>query len=145
MCGIAGMQGRVDRALLERMQASIRHRGPDSEGLYAAPERGIGLAHTRLSILDLSPQGAQPMASDCGGVHIVYNGETYNSPALRDELESDGVTFRGRSDTEVILRLYLRDGESFLKRLNGIFALGIWDDRCQELLVARDGLGVKPL
>ena len=95
MCGIAGMQGRVDRALLERMQASIRHRGPDSEGLYAAPERGIGLAHTRLSILDLSPQGAQPMASDCGGVHIVYNGETYNSPALRDELESDGVTFRG--------------------------------------------------
>ncbi len=121
----------------------MRHRGQYS---------GVALAHTRLSILDLSTLGHQPMIADDGSAVLDYNGETYNYQNIRIELERAGVRFRGQSDTEVILRLYehLRpssddDLGAFLRRLHGIFALAIWDVRTQELVLARDGLGVKPL
>ncbi len=145
MCGIAGFSGGFDAALLERMSASIVHRGPDDAGLDFLPEAGVGLAHRRLSIIDLSPAGHQPMWNDARSVAITYNGEIYNFRELRKELEAEGARFRGHSDTEVLLQLYLRDGDAMLERLNGIFAFAIWDGRRRDLLLARDHLGVKPL
>ena len=145
MCGIAGFQGRFDTDLLAQMSAVIAHRGPDDSGLFCAPENGLGLAHRRLSIIDLSPSGHQPMADGDHRAVIVFNGEIYNFCALRDELARDGVLFRGHSDTEVLLYLYLRDGVNMLAQLNGIFAFAIWDTVKRELFIARDGLGVKPL
>jgi asparagine synthase (glutamine-hydrolysing) len=108
-------------------------------------EQGIGLAFRRLAIIDLSPLGAQPMATADGAAVIAFNGEIYNYRKLRDDLSSRGVTFRSQSDTEVLLQLYLAEGESMLSRLNGIFAFALWDARDRSLLVARDALGVKPL
>jgi asparagine synthase (glutamine-hydrolysing) len=108
-------------------------------------ERGIGLVHARLSIVDLSPLGHQPMHSADEGVVLVFNGEIYNFRELRADLEAQGVSFRGHSDTEVLLNLYLAEGEAMLSRLNGIFAFALWDTRKQALLIARDALGVKPL
>jgi asparagine synthase (glutamine-hydrolysing) len=122
----------------------IAHRGPDDSGVYLN-DLGIGLAFRRLAIIDLSPLGAQPMASPDGKVVIVFNGEIYNYRELRDELAARGVGFRGHSDTEVLLQLYLAEGEAMLSRLNGIFAFALWDGRDGTLLVARDALGVKPL
>src|SRR5215471_14623074 len=145
MCGIAGFQGRFDTDLLAQMSAVIAHRGPDDSGLYCASEHGVGLAHRRLSIIDLSPSGHQPMADGDHRAVIIFNGEIYNFRALRVELARDGVLFRGHSDTEVLLYLYLRDGVNMLARLNGIFAFAIWDTVKRELFIARDGLGVKPL
>ena len=145
MCGIAGFSGALPKALLARANHAQRHRGPDDCGQFFDGQAGIGLAHLRLSILDLSPSGHQPMATDDGKVVITFNGEIYNFRELRGELEQAGYTFRGHSDTEVLLNLYLRDGEAFLPRLNGIFAFAIWDGRRSELLLARDGMGIKPL
>jgi len=145
MCGIAGFQGDFDRALLERMNAAISHRGPDDAGVLHDEEARTGLAHRRLSIIDLSPRGHQPMWDARRSVAIVYNGELYNFRELRAELVQDGYLFHSQSDTEVLLNLYLRDGAKMLERLNGIFAFAIWDPRKAELLIARDGLGVKPL
>lgn len=145
MCGIAGFSGDFDGALLARMAEVQRHRGPDDQGIEFLPEAGIGLAHRRLSIIDLSPAGHQPMWDDDRAVAITYNGELYNFRELRKELESDGVGFRSTSDTEVLLKLYLRDGEAMLERLNGIFAFAIWDSRERALFLARDHLGIKPL
>jgi asparagine synthase (glutamine-hydrolysing) len=123
----------------------ISHRGPDDADVFFTRDNRVGLGHTRLSILDLSQYGHQPMLSDDGTVALVFNGEIYNFRELREELETAGHQFRGHSDTEVLLRLYLFEGESVLSRLNGIFAFALWDSRSQALLVARDGLGVKPL
>ena len=145
MCGIAGYWGGFDARLLGEMGRSIAHRGPDDVGDYHDSDAGIGLVHRRLSILDLSPTGHQPMASDDGAVVLVFNGEIYNFRELRTDLESSGHRFRGHSDTEVLLALYLREGEGMLSRLNGIFAFAIWDARSRKLFLARDGLGVKPL
>jgi asparagine synthase (glutamine-hydrolysing) len=145
MCGIAGFFGDFDAALLERMAASIAHRGPDDAGFEWLREERVGLAHRRLSIIDLSPAGHQPMWDASGSVVITYNGEIYNYRELRKELEADGHAFRGHSDTEVLLALYLRDGEALLSSLNGIFAFAIWDGRTKSLFLARDHLGVKPL
>jgi len=159
MCGIAGYLDRGPRAVgggscredsdgLAAARDAIRHRGPDDTGLYRDASMGIGLAHTRLSILDLSRHGHQPMATSDGRVVLVYNGEIYNFRELRTELEEKGVTFQGQSDTEVLLQLYLVEGEqpkAMLRRLNGIFAFALWDARTATLLVARDALGVKPL
>jgi asparagine synthase (glutamine-hydrolysing) len=145
MCGIVGYSGRFDAAALREGVRLIRHRGPDDCGLFVDDAAGVGLGHARLSIIDLSPLGHQPMEALDGAVQLVFNGEIYNYRALRQELESQGHRFRGHSDTEVLLHLYLQEGESFLPRLNGIFTLAIFDRRSNSLLVARDGLGVKPL
>jgi len=130
-------------ALLSRMNQSLVHRGPDAGAIYA--DAGVGLCHRRLSILDLSDSGAQPMTSHSGRYVMVYNGEIYNFPDIRADLEKQGVTFRGRSDSEVLLALYERDGPACLSQLNGMFALAIWDTQQQRLFLARDRLGKKPL
>jgi asparagine synthase (glutamine-hydrolysing) len=145
VCGIAGYAGDFEEALLGRMSAAIAHRGPDDAGSWHSGERGVGLAHRRLSIIDLSPRGHQPMWDATRSVCIVYNGEIYNYRELRSELAADGYAFRSHSDTEVLLNLYLRDGDKLFDRLNGIFAFALYDSRDGSLLVARDGLGVKPL
>ncbi len=145
MCGVAGYCGRFGPGLLARMSATVAHRGPDGAGSYISSDGGTGLAHRRLAIIDLSPTGAQPMTDSATGVTITYNGEIYNYRELRARLESAGSAFVGRSDTEVILRMYLAHGRDALPMLNGIFALAIWDPRDRSLLLARDGAGVKPL
>lgn len=143
MCGIGGYSGNFDSNQLKDLAYSLKHRGPDDLGVWH--DAGIGLAHTRLSIIDLSPAGHQPMVSADGSVVLVFNGEVYNFRELRAELESKGRHFNGHSDTEVILQLYLAEGEAMLGRLNGIFAIALWDKRNQTLFLARDALGVKPL
>lgn len=155
MCGLAGFAFSPSFALEEeRLRAALaamRHRGPDDAGVFMDAEQSIGLAHARLSILDLSPLGHQPMLSDDGRVVLVFNGEIYNFRELRAELEAAGYVFRGHSDTEVLLHLYLawreRGGDltETLRRLNGIFAFALWDAERGEMLLARDALGVKPL
>ncbi|HJV33621.1 asparagine synthase (glutamine-hydrolyzing) [Geomonas sp.] len=147
MCGIAGFTRSLvrdaDAGLLRRMGDEIRHRGPDASGEYLDPL--IGLAHRRLSILDLSTLGDQPMASSCGRYLIVFNGEIYNFRELRAELEAEGVQFRTRTDTEVILALYAKHGARAIPLLNGMFALALWDRLERKLVLARDRIGKKPL
>ena len=145
MCGIAGFLGDFGQGLLDEMSSTIAHRGPDDAGVYRNREQGVGLAHRRLSIIDLSPAGHQPMWDVNKRAVIVFNGEIYNYRELRSDLIDSGFPFHSHSDTEVLLNLYLRDGESMLSRLNGIFAFAIWDTRTNALFLARDGLGVKPL
>ncbi len=148
MCGIAGIfefdpGARADPRLLEGMTQLIAHRGPDDSGHVL---RGnVALGHRRLSIIDLSPAGHQPMSSDDGTVWITYNGECYNYRSLAEGLAQRGHRFRSTSDTEVLLHLYLERGVRFLEEIDGMFALAIWDERKQLLLVARDRLGIKPL
>ena len=148
MCGIAGFtQFHKDitdaPALLEKMGTAIQHRGPDAAGIYT--DDLVGLCHRRLSIIDLSESGAQPMHSPSGRFVTVYNGEIYNFQSLRAELEADGVNFRGTSDTEVLLALFEKHGADCLSMLNGMFAMAIWDKQEQSLFLARDRLGKKPL
>jgi asparagine synthase (glutamine-hydrolysing) len=145
MCGIIGFQGTFSRESLALGLRAIRHRGPDDSGVFLSPENAVGLGHARLSIIDLSPLGHQPMPDATGTVQLVFNGEIYNYRELRRDLESRGHVFRGTSDTEVLLHMYLDEGRAMLPRLNGIFALAIWDARARKLLLARDALGVKPL
>lgn len=145
MCGIAGFSGSFDPSLLERMSNAIRHRGPDDADALFLADESLGLAHRRLSIIDLSAAGRQPMWDATHTVCIVFNGEIYNYRELRSSLERDGFAFTSRTDTEVILNLYLRDGDAMLGKLNAIFAFALWDSRSRSLLIARDGLGVKPL
>lgn len=146
MCGIAGV---IDfgtepgEAGVARAATALRHRGPDARGSWASGPAALG--HARLSILDLSASGAQPMTSSCGRYTIVYNGEVYNFPELRRELESAGAALRSHSDTEIVLEALARWGEPVLGRFNGIFALGLWDARERRLTLARDRFGVKPL
>ena len=144
MCGILGYSGLFDSARLTAGVAAIAHRGPDDTGEFIDKSAGVGLGHVRLSILDLSPAGHQPMANSDGNVVLVFNGEIYNFRELRKELKDKGFIFRGHSDTEVLLNLYLSEGADMLSRLNGIFAFALWDGRSKSLFIARDGLGVKP-
>jgi asparagine synthase (glutamine-hydrolysing) len=130
------------------MMESLLHRGPDGSGERLAPESGRAVCwfgHRRLKILDLSARAAQPMIGGEGDVMLVYNGEVYNFRTLRHELESAGARFRSTGDTEVVLRAYEHWGEGFVERLDGMFALGIWDRRRERLLLARDRVGKKPL
>jgi asparagine synthase (glutamine-hydrolysing) len=151
MCGINGIlslgpdAAPVDRGELLRTREAMAARGPDGAGAWISPDGRVGLASRRLAILDLSPAGAQPMASADGAVQVVMNGEIYNFRALRAELEATGWRFHGSGDTEVVLALYLRHGEGFLSKLRGMFGLALWDDRKRRLLLARDPLGIKPL
>lgn len=126
-------------------QRALHHRGPDDAGLWMNAARSVGLAHTRLSILDLSPGGHQPMVSGDGRHVICFNGEIYNFRELRAELAQGGVVFKTESDTEVLLQLYERDGEAMVGRLRGMFAFCLWDEVKQQALLARDPLGIKPL
>lgn len=147
MCGIAGVvysahDRPVDPSVLQRMSDSIAHRGPDAEGIWTSP--GVGLAHRRLSIVDLD-NGKQPIGNEDGTVQIVFNGEIYNFRELRRELESKGHVFRTFSDTEVIVHLYEEFGERCVNRLRGMFAFAIWDGRKRRLFLARDRVGIKPL
>lgn len=150
MCGIAGFidpKGNVrDPApCLNVLQGELLHRGPDDRGTWSSHNRVANFAHTRLSILDLSAAGHQPMSLADGRLTITFNGEIYNFRELRAELEQDGVTFRTATDTEVILRLYERHGTNVVDRLRGMFAFAIWDEREQSCFLARDPLGIKPL
>lgn len=151
MCGIAGFWApfaRFDHAeqILERMAGEIRYRGPDDFGCWYGGASGIGLAHRRLSIQDLSALGHQPMMSSSGRYMIVFNGEIYNFRTLRAELERKGCTFKGHSDTEVILALVETKGvDAALREMVGMFAFALWDSQLNELYLARDRFGEKPL
>lgn len=155
MCGIAGYYfnsfNLPDDNFLNSARISLNHRGPDDYGLFQDHVVGIGLAHTRLSILDPSPLGHQPMVSNDGSVILVFNGEIYNFLELRQELEAQGYSFKGTSDTEVLLQLYIHQRKkksgvsNLLRSLNGIFSIALWDNQEQKLLLARDAFGVKPL
>ncbi|MCB0253738.1 MAG: asparagine synthase (glutamine-hydrolyzing) [Anaerolineae bacterium] len=146
MCGIVGKlnfdEQPVDGSLIRRMCATIAHRGPDDEGFYL--ENVVGMGMRRLSIIDLSG-GHQPLSNEDGSIWIVYNGEVYNFPELRSELETRGHRFATNTDTEVIVHLYEEMGERCVTRLNGMFAFAIWDARHSRLMLARDRLGKKPL
>src|SRR3954452_15554522 len=145
MCGIAGLVNCPDDDRLSVMTDAVAHRGPDDRGVRYFPEERVGLGHRRLSIIDLSPAGHQPMANDDETIWIVFNGEIYNFIELRAELEKRGRRFKSQSDTEVIISLYEEEGIDAIKQLNGIFALAILDPRQQKLILARDHFGVKPL
>ncbi len=145
MCGIAGYSGRFDSALLKAMSDAMAHRGPDDSGLWQELADGVGLAHRRLSIIDLTDAGHQPMWDATRRACIVYNGELYNYRELRARLREQGFAFHSETDTEVLLNLYLRDGEKMLDALNGIFAFALWDTVRRRLFLARDPFGVKPL
>ena len=147
MCGIAGIVHTdpghpVSRELLQRMTTAMAHRGPDADGFHLG--RGVGLGHRRLSIIDLST-GDQPMFNEDGTIAVVFNGEIYNFPELRDELAARGHRFATRSDTEVIVHGYEEHGPEWVARLRGMFALALWDDPNRRLLLARDRAGKKPL
>jgi len=150
MCGIAGILGFADgfpvgAELVERMSDTMVHRGPDAHGSRYLAEDRLALGHRRLSIIDLSDAGRQPMSNEDGSVWITYNGEIYNHAALRAELESKGHVYRSNADTESIVHLYEEEGPRCVERLHGMFAFAIWDARRKELLLARDRVGVKPL
>jgi asparagine synthase (glutamine-hydrolysing) len=145
VCGIIGAYGSFESDALSAGIRAMAHRGPDDNGVFVDPAAGVGLGNVRLSIVDLSPLGHQPMMSDDEAVVLVYNGEIYNFRELRAELEARGHRFRGHSDTEVLLNLYLSEGDRMLTRLNGVFAFALWDRRDASMLIARDALGVKPL
>jgi asparagine synthase (glutamine-hydrolysing) len=147
MCGIVGVLDHggapVDRQALERACASIAHRGPDDEGIHI--DGPVGLGHRRLSIIDVSADGHQPMCNEDETVWLTYNGEIYNFRDLRRLLEARGHRFRSHTDSEVLVHGWEEWGESLVDRLNGIFAFAIWDGRTHELFLARDRFGVKPL
>src|SRR3954452_7754893 len=150
MCGICGIAAFTDNFVsdeptAERMCDTISHRGPDDHGVKAFPESGVMLGHRRLSIVDLSPAGHNPMPNEDGTVWITYNGEVYNHAALRTELEAKGHVYRSHTDTETIVHLYEEEGIRCVERLQGMFAFAIWDERRRELFLARDRFGIKPL
>ncbi|HOH29488.1 MAG TPA: asparagine synthetase B, partial [Candidatus Hydrogenedentes bacterium] len=142
MCGIAGIAGRPDTALIHAMTDALAHRGPDGEGHHV--DGDIALGHRRLAILDRAG-GAQPMAYGGGRYWMTYNGEVYNFQALRAELEAHGHAFTTRSDTEVVLAAYAHWGEACIGKLRGMFAFALWDSVEKRLFLARDPVGVKPL
>lgn len=153
MCGFAGcvdLRASSPRGELEHVASSmvvaLEHRGPDADGVWTDPEFGVALGHRRLAVVDLSPLGSQPMVSVSGNLVLVFNGEIYNHPALRTDLQSAGVVFRGSSDTEVLVEGFERWGiEETLRRAVGMFALAVWDRERRELTLTRDRLGEKPL
>jgi asparagine synthase (glutamine-hydrolysing) len=151
MCGIAGIYAYhyaangVDRLEVRRIRDHMAARGPDGFGDWYSQDERVGLGHRRLSILDLSERGAQPMLSADGKLAVTFNGEIYNYPALRAELEASGARFRTTSDTEALLHLYARHGAAMVHRLRGMFAFAIWDEARRGVLLARDPYGIKPL
>src|SRR5210317_1706056 len=147
MCGIVGIfdtreRRPIDEALLQRMNETQFHRGPDDGGLHTEP--GVGLAHRRLSIIDLEG-GHQPLFNEDGSVAVTYNGEIYNFQEIRDELIAKGHVFKTRCDTEIIVHGWEEWGEACVERFNGMFAFGIWDRNRDCVFLARDRIGIKPL
>ncbi len=151
MCGINGIFAYGNRAPvvdpkeLDRTRDAMSARGPDGYGAWYSQSRHTGLGHRRLSIIELSELGAQPMSTEDGRLHVVFNGEIYNYESLRRELTDAGVALRSHSDTEVLLHLYRRDGYKMVKKLRGMFAFAIWDEDNHQLFLARDPYGIKPL
>ncbi len=151
MCGICGVY-QYDRSaspvhedLILGMSNSLEHRGPDDSGVFLSPDRRIGLGFRRLSIIDLSPAGHQPMSTPDQKVTIVFNGEIYNHAVLRKEFEAKGYVYRSRSDTETILYAYREYGIDFVHKLLGMFSIALWDEEKRQLVVVRDRIGIKPL
>jgi len=153
MCGITGFfdkslnmkKGQLQNTLT-RMRDTLVSRGPDSSGVWVDEAAGIALGHRRLAVIDLSSEGHQPMVSESGRYVIVFNGEIYNHPEMRGDLEGEGVSFRGHSDTEVLLSGIAHWGmEKTLQKSNGMFAFALWNRETQALVLARDRLGEKPL
>ena len=152
MCGIAGFwrpesdTAAAHLSALRRMTSALAHRGPDADGHWIEPEFGVALGHRRLSIVDLSPTGAQPMCSASGRFTILFNGEIYNFPRLRQQLMAKGASFQGTSDTEVLLAAFEQWGVArTLPRMSGMFAFAVWDAKTSQLWLARDRMGEKPL
>jgi asparagine synthase (glutamine-hydrolysing) len=148
MCGICGVVGRADEQLIKNMLGRIAHRGPDDEGVYLAETSAgqrVGLGHRRLSIIDLSPAGHEPMPDATGRIWLTYNGEIYNFKTLRRELELLGHSFKSNTDAEVIIYAYLEWGRECVEKFNGMFAFAIWDSRDESLFIARDRVGIKPI
>ena len=147
MCGICGILGSAPdnelAQMVRRMTAALTHRGPDGEGIHVEPE--VALGHRRLAIIDLSSAGEQPMSNETGDVWLTYNGEIYNHPVLRKELESHGHVFRSRTDSEVVIHAYEEWGTESVRRLVGMFAFALWDRPQRRLWLVRDRLGIKPL
>lgn len=142
MCGIFGMAGFSDKALLRKMGRLVNYRGPDDKGYFT--DSGIGLGMRRLSIIDVK-KGRQPVSNEDGSIHVVFNGEIYNYRQLSAELENKGHKFYTKSDTEAIVHTYEEYGMSFVQKLNGMFAIALWDSKKKTLVIARDGVGEKPL
>ncbi len=142
MCGIAGYWGEGNEEVLHKMIDSISYRGPDDKGVFL--KGGVGLAHRRLSIIDTSSAGHQPMSNEDGTVHIVFNGEIYNFKELRKELKGEHV-FRSQTDTEVIIHLYEEIGEAVFSKLSGMFAIALFDSKRNKIILSRDRMGKKPL
>lgn len=145
MCGIAGFSGNFSRELLPKMLAAVAHRGPDDQGHLFQADMNCGIAQARLSIIDLSDNAHQPMSNEDNSLTIVFNGEIYNFPELREKLQANGHRFKSQSDTEVLLHLYEDEGPKMLSQLNGIFAFAMIDRKRRQMFIARDQLGVKPL
>ncbi|MCC5923617.1 MAG: asparagine synthase (glutamine-hydrolyzing) [Crocinitomicaceae bacterium] len=146
MCGITGFlsQNEIPAKLLERMTSKISHRGPDAQGFFFDEDKKIGLGHRRLSILDLSVSGNQPMSSPCGNYTIVFNGEVYNYPELKNQF-LNGVALQSSSDTEVVLQCFIKEGPSFVQHLNGMFAFAIYDSLKATTYIYLDRIGIKPI
>jgi asparagine synthase (glutamine-hydrolysing) len=150
MCGIYGYVtsgGTVDAGILQAMGDCLKHRGPDDSGevVRNVGRFSVGLGHKRLSIIDLSIGGRQPIANEDETIWITFNGEIYNFKELRDELKKNGHRFKSRTDSEVVVHLYEELGTACLNRLNGMFAFALWDERKRTLFLARDRMGKKPL
>jgi asparagine synthase (glutamine-hydrolysing) len=151
MCGIAGIfayhhsSPPVEVEEIVKIREAMRSRGPDGAGLWTSPDQRLALAHRRLSIIDLSEAGAQPMGTPDQSLWVVFNGEIYNYRELRQGLENKGYAFHSQSDTEVLLHLYREYGEAMMERLRGMYALAIWDNARKSLLLSRDPFGIKPL
>ena len=145
MCGIVGFTNKINDSdsVLGKMMDRIRHRGPDAEGKYI--DEDIALGHRRLSIIDISSQGDQPIFNEDGSLVIVFNGEIYNYKEIREKLVSAGHTFRTNTDTEVLIHGYEEYGEKLLSKLRGMFSFVIWDKKNKELFGARDFFGIKPM
>jgi asparagine synthase (glutamine-hydrolysing) len=148
MCGITGIltlnpNASVSRECIQKMTDAVRHRGPDDEGIYL--NGCVALGHRRLAIIDLSPDGHQPMTGPDNSTWLVYNGEIYNYLDIKRELQARGHQFKSHSDTEVILHAYQEYGPACLSHFNGMFAFALWDERQRQLFLARDRFGIKPL
>ena len=149
MCGICGefffhKAGKASAEKVRHMARLMEHRGPDEDGFYSNPDQTLAMGHRRLRIIDLST-GQQPMTNEDGTIVIVFNGEIYNFPELKTELESKGHVFKTRSDTEAIIHLYEQEGAEGFGRLAGMFAFAIYDEKSRRLVIARDHIGIKPL